>query len=1075
MRASSSRWGCLRRTRICSQPVALLVVAVLSAWANVVQPSEASDQEWLLNSLLNGSNLSNRSLFNIAFEKEGTAGIKRIWIASTDGLHSYNGYHWHHYGKADGLPSDFVRCVLVTGSGQLWVGTDGGAGTFDGKSFVSHGAEKGLAGMNVRRIVQDADGTLWFCSDSWPRANGGGGLASFRQGRWQTWHSQDGLPSNYVVNYFRNSEGRQFAVTSGGLAELHGNRWTTPLASLSRPGLNWGSGSVAEAPGIGTMVSTGTDVFVLKNGVWKAFTNTIDHENGIIGTRDGKILACGSKGPYQKFFVEWTGRGWKAVSADFPVTHNRVEELSEAPDGSVYAVGFDCLERWERRGSAWRSYPGLPQPLSVDGKGRVWSMDERGFYRYTDGIWQNLGQPYRRLIAGPGGSVWAWSQHALTRLSNGERTMGESVKTGLAIYLSVDLDTQGRLWAFGRDRTGQQHLLVFDGRKWTEKSIPESQWIMGAPDPLSGMWYLAHQTDGTDLLIHLDGKRETYPVPSHLLSKYSNFLHADRDGNIWLFGDTGLHRWRRGRESSWESIPNLSAASFTACVEREGELWFVVDGTLGGKSGLVSFSKEHWQSFETDPILSWSITDDRNLLLGSKGRFYIVSSVGGSAPIPVLLPEPEQVVISIVQDRSGNYWLGTPEGILSFHPDKTPPDTGLISFDRQVLQGEEYRARVRGYERFRPSGRNLNFRYSWRLDNGDWSAFNPQPERTFPTRDLDSGTHRLQVRSRNNAMNIDPTPLEINFQVHGLPIQERPWFGPVTTSIGLLLLGLTVATASAHRKLARQARHLESAVLERTAELKQREEQMRQANRVLRRTNEDLQQFAWAASHDLQEPLRMVVTYTQFLAKRYGNQLDETGNQFISFAVTGAQRMQTLLQGLLEYWQVNERTGSATAVTDAEVALKKAIGNLQMVIVESGAIVSHTLLPVLPVSEAALIQLFQNLIGNAIKYRRVNETPRIYIAAERLGNWEWQFSVQDNGIGIAPEHQDLIFRIFKRLNGHQYAGAGIGLAICVKIVEHLGGRLWVESEAGRGSTFYFTVPDGKGSEWSVTARTNTRS
>ena len=1050
-------------------------MAVLSAWANVVQPSEASDREWLLSSLLDGSKFSNRSLFNIAFEKEGATGVKRIWIASSDGLHSYDGYHWRRYGKADGLPSDFVRCVLVTGGGQLWIGTDRGAGTFDGKSFVSHGAERGLAGMNVRRIVQDVNGTLWFCSDSWPRANGEGGLASFRKGRWRTWHNRDGLPSDYVVNYFRNSEGRQFAVTSGGLAELHGDRWTTPLATLARPDLNWGSGSVAEAPGVGTMVSTGTDVFVLKNGVWKAFTNTINHEYGITGTRDGKILACGSKGPYQKFFVEWAGRGWKAVSADFPVTHNYVEEVSEAPDGSVYAVGFDCLERWERRGSAWRSYPGLPRPLSADGKGQIWSMDERGFYRYAGGVWHDLGKPYRRLIADPGGSVWAWSQHMLTRWSNGEEATGETVKTGLDTYLSINLDTQGQLWAFGRDRTGQQHLLVFDRSKWTERSIPDGQWIVGAPDPVGGIWYLAHRTEGTDRLIHVNGKCETYPIPSHLRSQYVNFLHADRNGNVWLFGDTGLHRWRRGREPAWESIPNLSGANFMACVEREDELWFIVDGTTGGKSGLVSFSKEHWQSFETDPILSWSITEDRKLLFGSKGRFYIVSPAGRSAPTPVLLPEPEQVVISIVQDHGGTYWFGTPGGILSFHPDKTPPDTGLISFDRQILQGEEYRARVRGYERFRPSGKNLNFWYSWRFDNGSWSAFNPQGERTFPTHGLSSGTHRLQVRSRDNAMNIDPTPLEINFQVHGLPIQERPWFVPVTTGVGLLLLGLTVATTSAHRKLARQARHLESAVLERTAELKQREEDMRQANRVLRRTNEDLQQFAWAASHDLQEPLRMVVTYTQFLARRYSDQLDETGNQFISFAVTGAQRMQTLLQGLLEYWQVNERTNGAAAVTDAKVALGKALGNLQMMIAESGATVSHTHLPTLPVSEAALIQLFQNLIGNAIKYRKAKETPHIHIAAERLGSQEWQFSVQDNGIGIAPEHQELIFRIFKRLNGHQYAGAGIGLAICVKIVEHLGGRLWVESEAGRGSTFYFTVPDGKGSEWSARARTNTRS
>jgi light-regulated signal transduction histidine kinase (bacteriophytochrome) len=292
--------------------------------------------------------------------------------------------------------------------------------------------------------------------------------------------------------------------------------------------------------------------------------------------------------------------------------------------------------------------------------------------------------------------------------------------------------------------------------------------------------------------------------------------------------------------------------------------------------------------------------------------------------------------------------------------------------------------------------------------------------------------------------------------------------------IALLLLSLTVATASAHRKLAQQARHLEQTVELRTAELRRREEEAQQANRVLQRANEDLRQFAWAASHDLQEPLRMVVAYTQFLARRYQDQLDETGNQFISFAVTGAQRMQTLLQGLLEYWQVSERTDDAIAAVDTQIALKKALDNLELVIVKSGAVVSHSPLPTLPANEAALIQVFQNLIGNAIKYRKANETPRIHIAAERLHNAEWRFSIQDNGIGIAPEHQNLIFKIFKRLNGNRYSGAGIGLAICVKIVEHLGGKLWVESEVGRGATFYFTVPDRKGSEWNIAARMNAR-
>jgi len=155
--------------------------------------------------------------------------------------------------------------------------------------------------------------------------------------------------------------------------------------------------------------------------------------------------------------------------------------------------------------------------------------------------------------------------------------------------------------------------------------------------------------------------------------------------------------------------------------------------------------------------------------------------------------------------------------------------------------------------------------------------------------------------------------------------------------------------------------------------------------------------------------------------------------------------------------------------------LRTALGHLETAVAESGAIISQSTMPKVLVSETALVQVFQNLIGNAIKYRKPNERPRIHIGAERTENGEWLFSVRDNGIGIAPEHQKLVFGVFKRLNGNKHPGAGIGLAICVKVVEHMGGKLWVESEVGQGSTFHFTIPIGKSSEWNIPAAANVRS
>jgi light-regulated signal transduction histidine kinase (bacteriophytochrome) len=239
-----------------------------------------------------------------------------------------------------------------------------------------------------------------------------------------------------------------------------------------------------------------------------------------------------------------------------------------------------------------------------------------------------------------------------------------------------------------------------------------------------------------------------------------------------------------------------------------------------------------------------------------------------------------------------------------------------------------------------------------------------------------------------------------------------------------------------------------------------RETKLRQDHRQslddLARSNRDLEQFAYVASHDLQEPLRMVATYTQLLAERYRGKLDSDADKYIHYAVDGALRMQKLVQDLLAFSRVG-RHGLALENTDCNVALQVALKNLEAAIQESGAMVEQAQLPVLVADRSQMVQVFQNLIGNAIKFRG-SEPPLIRVSAELIGK-EWVFSVADNGIGIAPEHGDSVFVVFRRLHTRaEYPGNGIGLSICKKIVEQHGGRIWVESEVGHGSSFRFALP-----------------
>jgi len=236
---------------------------------------------------------------------------------------------------------------------------------------------------------------------------------------------------------------------------------------------------------------------------------------------------------------------------------------------------------------------------------------------------------------------------------------------------------------------------------------------------------------------------------------------------------------------------------------------------------------------------------------------------------------------------------------------------------------------------------------------------------------------------------------------------------------------------------------------------KQAVDTLKQTTAELTRSNEELQRFAYVASHDLQEPLRMVASYVQLLERRYKDKLDDDASEFINFAVEGTKRMQNLINDLLDYSRVDSR-GKPFESTNMEKVLEYSLANLEVAIEESHARVTHDSLPVVMADEGQILQVFQNLVANAIKFHG-KETPRIHISAESKEN-EWVFSVKDNGIGIEPQYFDRIFIIFQRLHGQEYPGTGTGLSIVKRIVERHGGRVWVESEYNKNTTFYFSIP-----------------
>ena len=230
----------------------------------------------------------------------------------------------------------------------------------------------------------------------------------------------------------------------------------------------------------------------------------------------------------------------------------------------------------------------------------------------------------------------------------------------------------------------------------------------------------------------------------------------------------------------------------------------------------------------------------------------------------------------------------------------------------------------------------------------------------------------------------------------------------------------------------------------------------KRAERAIQATNAELQEFAYALTHDLREPLRMVVNFTQLLAQDYAGRLGDDADKYIAYSIEGALRIESLLKGILDYWAATEGDETPLSPVDCNRVLAQTLSALKGSIEQSGAVVTWDPLPAVVTKEIVLMQVFQNLISNSIKYRS-EAAPTIHISAAKTAEG-WQFSVRDNGRGMDPAHADQVFGMFKRLHGKEIPGTGIGLALCRKLVERSGGRIWVESEEGRGATFKFTVP-----------------
>jgi signal transduction histidine kinase/CheY-like chemotaxis protein len=1060
-----------------------------------------SDRSWQITSYAVVGGFGAQRVFDIAFEPDGTA-----WFAAADGLRRFDGFTWERFDTNSGLPSTFTRALEVTKAGELWVGSDAGAGVFDSKlrRYDARGSQTGLANSNVRQIVEDPDGALWFACDQWPEPSAReGGLTQWRNGVWKTFGRADGIPMDYVIGYFQDSQARQFALTPRGWAQSQGGKWGPPLNrgfELEGCVLHMAEG------GDGTLFAQGErQVLVLTNEQWQA----VPGQTTLVGaTRRGEIIAaCRDDARGLLWFSVWNGTQFVRASAVTSCLPNaRLYRLREAPDGSIWCVGHGTVARWVRGAGPWTLHPNLPRPIAMDEQQGVWFAGGTNVVALHDGQFQQL--PWQRFF-----TVNQAGTAIGLRLSDGQLVVtnfGALVvypigRVLLAKVESVHATEGADFWLVGSDAAGNRtiaHLTPNDARLIPSAEFQGRYISAVTVDPVHGLWIMTQLHDSTkfELGYVKDGRvqwltAET-PLPPLM---YPNLTIGA--GTSWIRGYAALYRGPLTATGPWEQVTDFPDTSFEGALGSTNEVLFNFSGGRSGKPGCALYTRAGWKLAYGDYTRMWA---------GANGVVYFAGRGGcylrrepGTLELDFLPLPMDSFVSAIAPGRDGTLWVGTAEGVLQYHPGTTPPETSIESLDGAVRGDGVLHATFAGRRRFDAEARPAAYRYSWRFDDGEWTPFQNEPTPALSLASLKPGPHRIEARARDVDGHVDPTPAAFAFIVQPIPLQQRPWFAWIVGFVVLVIGGLSwlgrqrsrqialtnaalleeVATRRAAEAALQAARdELEQRVAERTRELVQANESLsreiterQHAEQNQQRLEEQLRQsqkmeavgtLAGGIAHDFNNILAVIIPYSHFALEESADRPQM--QEYLRQVLAASDRAKNLVQQVLAF---SRRQRQERQILDPQPIVKEALKLLRSALpstIEIKQNLQHTS-PVLA-DPTQIHQVMMNLCTNAehAMHGRPGQLEIGLVATHvdaafaqlhpelRVGEYV-RLSVRDTGCGMSPELLGRVFEPFFTTK-EPGRGTGLGLAVVHGIVKSHDGAILVQSKLGEGTEFQIFLP-----------------